>query len=183
MNLSCARIFPLLLAWGTAGLPATKGAAPIDVTQRNAEFSTGAATSPVGPTPQVDHAIQDRRVEKNVLPKPSAGAMPRAAIEATESFPKPRREAPGEALAPLPPRVNPETQRASLPDRVKQPQKVKRYEDSLAAARATSLARYPELQTGAAPAKLNRFVFRKNVPEPALVTPASGPAAGSGGAK
>lgn len=170
---------------GVTGGWAAGSTAPIDVTQRNAEFAPAATVTPDKRTPKIDHAVQDRRVEKNVLPKPVGGEMPRAGIEVVESGAKPLRDAPRDSLTPLPPNVSPETHRAtSIPDKVKQPRMVTRYQDGLSAARAANLARYPDLQPGASPAKLNRFVFRKNVPEPALVTPVAGPAAGSaGGAK
>ncbi|MEY4939152.1 MAG: hypothetical protein RIQ93_887 [Verrucomicrobiota bacterium] len=178
------RTFVPLFLLGLHAGRAANSTAPIDVTQRNAEFGPEATITPPKRPPQIDHAVQDRRFEKNVLPKPAAGDMPRAAIEVAEPGPKALRAAPSGSLAPLPPNVSPETQRAaSLPANVKQPRLVTRYQDGLAAARAASLARYPEMKPGATSAKLNRFVFRKNVPEPALVTPAAGSAAGSGGAK
>jgi hypothetical protein len=59
------------------------------------------------------------------------------------------------------------------------PPTVTRYQESLAAASATNMARFPALD-GSTSAKINRFVFRKNPTdadralEGALVTPAAG---------
>jgi hypothetical protein len=59
------------------------------------------------------------------------------------------------------------------------PQLITKYQDGLTSASATNMARFPALDR-ATGAKINRFVFRKNAPDPAValdgaaITPAAG---------
>lgn len=67
----------------------------------------------------------------------------------------------------------------STKEETRKPPTVAKYQDSLDAASASNMARFPALN-GATTAKINRFIFRKNGADPdralgdAAVTPAAG---------
>lgn len=159
--------------------------APIDVTQRNADFAPAASILPGKRTPEVDRDLQDRRVGAPTLDLPRAEAPSRASIDVAETRAKTVRENPRNLLAPLPPATSPANRRAealSTSNEVIKPPRVARFQEGLAAAREASRARYPALQ-GATTAKLNRFVFRKNAPDVAPLSAAAVAAPAGGGSR
>jgi hypothetical protein len=159
------------------GISALRGAdatAPVDYTQRNQPYAPG--TSAVLPEKKDlprDAAVQDKRVEKNTVDRqPAAVGARRAAVDVQETREKNLREvnshrpeAAGQSMSALNRREAPI---ATATDTWKPPL-VAKYQDSLAAASTSNMARFPALGAATA-AKINRFVFRKNTPEPAVVT-------------
>ncbi len=157
--------------------------APLDPAQRNTPFAPAATVIPNQQTPALNEAVQARRVEKNTIEKAtSALGDRRAAIDVQEAHTKnirdkqsSRPEAIDQTLSAFNHREAPfatatDTTRPSL---------VAKFQDGLHAASATNMARFPAIDR-ATTAKLNRFVFRKNAPDPApitgdaTVTPAAG---------
>jgi hypothetical protein len=155
---------------------------PVDYTVRNEAFATGATVTPEKKDlPQAD-AIQDRRVDKTVVDKkPVAVGERRAPIAVQETSPKNIREKESS-----PPKKVDEPMHAfdhreapiTTTD-TKKPPVVTKYQNSLSAASSTNMARFPAIGANTT-AKINRFVFRKNSPDPtpvtgdAAVTPAAG---------
>ncbi len=170
----------LLGAIGARGADATS---PIDLTQRNQPFAPAATVTPDKKTlPRAD-AVQEKRVEKDlVAKKPSAVGDDRAAITIEETNEKKVREKesrrPGKVEQPMS-RFNHRDAAIVPANETKKPPMVAKYQDSLAAASASNMARFPALDR-ATTAKINRFVFLKNSPDPspvtadAAVTPAGG---------
>ena len=157
---------------------------PVDYTQRNTLFAATATIVPDKKALQRDDAVQDKRVEKTTFDKqPAAVGDRRAAIDVEETREKTvreknthRPEATEQSLSQFNHRLAPMATAAET----KTPPLVVKYQDSLTSATASNMARFPALD-GATTAKLNRFVFRKNSPEPvaagAVVTPAGGASA------
>lgn len=160
---------------------------PVDYTQRNAPFAPAAPTAvaPEKQKPAANSAVQEKRFETPTIERklaPQAGQ--RAAIDVTESREKavkPKvtqrpdvREQPTSAFNHRPAAIT------TAADTTKPPT-VARYQDSLTAASATNMARFPALDR-ATTAKINRFVFRKNPPDPSVVPEGKSitPAAGGG---
>jgi hypothetical protein len=181
MNLT-GRIFAASL---TLCVAVVRGADPaaVDYTQRNAPFAPGAGVKPEAASPAVNEAVQTRRVETDrVEKKPAAVGARRAPIEVREARDKSvhpkksrRAEASPQPMSPL----NQRTAPVSTSSAAKKPPLVSRYQDSLAAASAANMARFPAADA-ATTGRINRFVFKKNAPDPgggpvgAPVTPAGG---------
>lgn len=169
----------LLTSVATRAADATR---PVDYVQRNQAFAPAPTVQAEKKTPPMAEDVQEKRVDKNVVEKtPAAVGDRRAPLSVTESATKNVREKSS---------TRPEgttVQRSTLDHRTaaiatgeaEKPATVAKYQESLTAASASNMARFPALD-GATTAKLNRFVFRKNGPETAggpaaaTVTPAGG---------
>jgi hypothetical protein len=169
------------------GLPAwaADATSPVDVTERNTPYAPAATIVPDKQTPAAkpNPRVQDRRFETTTVERQtSALDGQRAAIDVREARDKnvrekdshrpERTEQPVSAFNHRPAAI------ATGSDTTKPPT-VAKYQDSLTAASASNMARFPALDR-ATSAKINRFVFRKNPPEAdsalagATVTPAAG---------
>lgn len=156
---------------------------PIDYTQRNSPFAPGGTYSAEKQTPATNSAVQEKRVETTTVEKkPAAVGERRAAIEIKEAREKSVREKDSHRPEKIEvPNSTYNHQQAGIStgaDTTKPPM-VAKYQDKLASASATNMARFPAID-GATGAKINRFVFRKNPEEKSAATTAAGitPAAG-----
>ena len=162
---------------------AADATAPVDLAQRNTPFAPGATVSPDKRSPQLDEAVQGRRVETTVLDKKSSALGDRrAAIDVQETRDKTVLEKNShrpEARELTMSAFNHREASLATGAETRKPELVTRYQDSLTAASASNLARLPALGRATA-TKINRFVFRKNPPDAAAalegapVTPAAG---------
>ena len=178
----------VLASVSIGGLVAGRAAdatSPVDYTQRNAPFAPAATVSPDKKSPQLDEAVQTKRLETTVLDKPSSFLGDRrAAIDVQETRDKLVLEKashrPGASVQPMSAFNHREASFTTGAD-ARKPELVSRYQDSLKAASASNLARFPALGR-ATTAKINRFVFRKNAPDSAaaLGDATISPAAGGG---
>lgn len=172
---------------GVSAAGAADATTPIDYTQRNAPFAPGGGVTPEKQNPADKTApVQDKRVDKTTVEKKSSPLGDRrAAVDMTEAREKNVREKdshrPEKSEQPVS-AMNHKPAAISTADDTKKPPTVAKYQDSLSAASASNMARFPALDK-ATGAKINRFVFRKNPVETeaattgATVTPAGGPAA------
>lgn len=155
---------------------------PIDYRNRNEAFAPADNGSTKKQRPALNSSVQEKRVEKPLVEKKNSPLGEReAAIEMKETRAKNVREKDSHR----PERVEHVTssfdhrQSAIGTGDSTKPPMVAKYQDSLAAASATNMARYPAMDK-ATSAKINRFVFRKNPTEVAAavngtpVTPAAG---------
>ncbi|MEO5960266.1 MAG: hypothetical protein ABIZ49_07665, partial [Opitutaceae bacterium] len=171
------------LSLAPAASRAAEATSPLDPAQRNAAFSPAATVTPAVQTPQSNRAVQDRRVETSVREKlPAAVGDRRAPIGLQEAEQKRVQEKQSQR-----PRVvdvpasafNHRTAAISTAASTKDFPRVAKYQDSLTAASATNMARFPA-SGPATVTTINRFVFRKNAPESppvaanAVVVPAGG---------
>jgi hypothetical protein len=166
-----------------AAAQAKDATTPIDYSQRNAPFAAAAEVVLQKQTPTVNAAIQEQRVEVNAIPKQAAAVGERrSAIEVTEAREKSVREKNSQRPEKREQPTSAFSQRKAAistgVDTAKPPM-VAKYQDSLTAASATNMARYPALHA-TTKTKVNRFVFQKNPPESTVVTTgaAVSPAAG-----
>lgn len=163
--------------------PAADATSPQDYARRNAPFAP-AASVPIETRELVRNtAVQEKRAPAApVLDKATSALSGReAAIEMAETRAKSMQpldvrqpEKRDAVLSPLNQRVAPIATTA----RAAKPPLVARYQESLTAASATNMARFPAIGA-ATTAKINRFVFRKNAADAAPaagapVTPAAG---------
>ena len=166
-------------------LRAADATTPVDYAQRNAPFAPVATVTPEKkPLPRAP-IIQEQRVELGTIDKqPAAVGDRRAAIEVQAAREKSVREKDShrpEAAGPAVSQFNHRESAIATATGTTKPPVVAKYQDSLTAASAANMARFPALDR-ATTAKINRFVFRKNAPDsPALtgdasVTPAGGAA-------
>jgi hypothetical protein len=173
MKMSCL-VLLLALGSGSDTVRAADATSPIDYTQRNAPYSPSGTVAPTKQVPATQRAPQqDKRVEKTEFEKTTAPlADRRAGIDVTETREKQVREK--------------DSQRPDVKDRktssydhqtatvstgadTTRPPMVAKYNDSMIAASATNMARFPAVER-ATTAKINRFVFRKNPAESASAT-------------
>ena len=159
---------------------------PFDLTQRNDSFAPAATLAPATTAPKLDTAVQDRRVEPAVIVRqPSSLGDRRAALDVREVHEKDivdrNAHRPAAVEQPLS-SFNHRAAALTAGADTKKPERVARYQDSLAAASASNLARFPAVGR-ATTAKINRFVFRKNAPDTpaALDAPVTSAAANGGG--
>jgi hypothetical protein len=162
---------------------AADATSPVDFTQRNAPFAPGLPIPAEKNTPAINRGVQDRRVEAPTVEKPAAAAgEKRAAIDVTETRDKTVRDNHAQKPEAAAPTVSTLDHRASAiatTSGSRKPALIAKYQDEMAAASAYTMATYPAMNR-ATTAKINRFVFRKNNPEPliapegAAVTPAAG---------
>ena len=176
-----AAFLALLLATGSAAADATS---PVDAAKRNETFAPGGTVTPARRTPadEGNASVQTRRFGTEVVPRTEAPlAGRRSSIDVQEARPKDIQD-----KASTRPEA-PEPRRSALDHRPADiattqqvnPPKVARFQESLDAASAANMARFPAMDQ-ATGVKLNRFVFRKNPPDNggalpgAPVTPAGG---------
>lgn len=156
---------------------AADATSPVDATLRNESFAPAASFPIDRRAPLRNGAIQDKKVspatvEKKIAPVSAGDRAP--GIEMTEVREKTiqpldarQPEVRDRTLSPLNQRTASITTNSTVP----KPGVVAKYQDSLTAASATNMARFPALD-GATAAKINRFVFRKNAAEPAAASDA-----------
>lgn len=168
---------------GVAAVSAADATTPIDYTQRNEAFGPGSSVTPQKEKPATNSSVQEKRVEKaTVEKKVSPLAERQAPMAVKEAQPKQVREKdshrPETREQPTSAYNHKEAVISTAADTTKPPT-VAKYQDSLSAASATNMARFPAMDRATA-AKINRFVFRKNPSDPAAgvgnspVTPAAG---------
>jgi len=155
------------------GMARADSTAPVDPAQRNLPFSPAATVTPARETPARDEGVQEKRVEKKTVDKlPAAVGDRRAAIEVQETRDKNVHDRKSTRPEAIPQDVSPfnhrEARYVTATDTTKPPT-VTKYQDGLKAASAANMAQYPALDR-ATTAKINRFVFRRNSPDPAPVT-------------
>lgn len=172
-----------LLGAGTGR--AADATSPVDPAQRNAPFAPAATVTPAkkSPAAQDNRGVQDRRFETGKVEFPTAPlAGRRAPIDVQEVREKQVRSMEShrpESTEQPTSRFNHREAAISTGADTTKPPLVAKYQDSLSAASAANMARFPALDQ-ATTAKINRFVFRKNAAEPASpvdgakVTPAAG---------
>ena len=181
---------PGVILLATASLLATAGrsadaTSPVDYRERNTTYAPSGTVAPDKRAPETNGVVQDKRVETKTLPKPTAPlAERRAAIDVREARDKAVREKDSKRPEKI------ETPNSSFNHReaaistganTSKPPTVAKYQDSLASASASNMARFPAIDK-ATGAKINRFVFRKNPDDSAAlahgapVTPAAGEA-------
>ena len=174
-----------LASGGVERVVAANANAPIDYTQRNTPFGASATVKPPAEAPTRNESVQDKRVTPPTIEKkPAAVAERRSAVEVREGRDKKVHEKdsyrPSAAAEPLRSSHNHQAARISTATDTSKPPMVSKYQDSLVAASATNMARFPAVGA-ATSAKINRFVFRRNPPESATalpgakITPAAGP--------
>lgn len=169
-----------------AGARAADATSPIDYTQRNTPFAPG-TTAPATESraPEKNESLQERRVEKNVVDKAKAPVGDRrAAVEISETKSKTvieKSTLPTEKRTHVPSAFDHRESGITTKEEAMPSTRVAKYQDSLSAASATNMARFPALGK-ATTGKINRFVFRKNGAEPTGVTAGAPvvPAAGGG---
>jgi len=169
-------LFPVLSVLALATSVRADDPAKVDYKERNSIFAPGATVAPEINAPQPNTSVQTKRVEPTVIDKKDAavGAR-RAAIDVNEARDKnvvPKKSTSPEAKAPQMNDYNHREARYQPTDNTEKPELVSRYQDSLVAASATNMGRFPALD-GGTKARINRFVFRKNAPEKNL--PAEAP--------
>lgn len=167
----------------TGWLLAADATTPVDYTQRNASFAPEGTVSAEKRQPETNGQIQGKRIEPvTVERKASAVGEKRAPIEPGETREKQVREKDSrrpDKIEQPESRLNHREAAVSTGADTRKPPMVGRYQESLSAASASNMARFPALDQ-ATGAKLNRFVFRKNPEEQgnpvsgAPVTPAAG---------
>lgn len=164
---------------------AADATSPVDYTSRNGPFTPAPTVAPEKKTPQRDSAVQDKRVEmKRFDRSESALGDKRAPIELKEAREKQVREVnshrPAADEQPRSAMNHREAQISTAAD-TRKPPMVAKYQDSLTAASAVNMARFPAMDQ-AAGARINRFVFRKNGTDSAAITAGATvtPAAGGG---
>jgi hypothetical protein len=158
---------------------------PLDPAARNAPYAPAATVAPdkQAPAGNLNSRVQEQRFDAEKLErKPAAVGDRRAAIDVGEAREKQVREKqsqrPERIEQPLSAYNHRQAAIATASDTTKPPM-VSKYQDSLSAASATNMSRFPALE-GSTGAKINRFVFRRNPTEPeralegATVTPAAG---------
>ncbi len=137
----------------------------IDYTQRNTPFAPESSINPSKSTPQTNRSVQDARVEKQVREKAAAAIGDRrAAISVTEKTAKEVREKESHRPTAEKQQMSGFSRRPAAFSTAKDthvPPTVAKYQDSLTAASATNMARFPAMDKDTK-LTINRFVFRKN---------------------
>jgi len=144
--------------------------AKVDYGQRHDAFAPAVGIAPEKRRPEANSTVQDRRVIPSVsTPAPGVTDLRRAPINMEEAREK-RLVAPAsnrpEATAPrvLSPQNHREYQ-VRPGAALREPQMVARYQEALTSANATQQTRSAALDAGTT-ARVNRFVFRRNVAAP-----------------
>jgi hypothetical protein len=169
---------------GICAAPATAADAtsPIDYTQRNTPYAPVDSVVPEKQKPAANGAVQEKRVEKTLLEKQKSPLREReAAVDVKEARPKQVREKEEYSTRVIEHTTsdfNHQTSPFSTAADTSKPPMVAKYQDSLTAANAITVKKTSALSRATA-ATINRFVFRKNPPEPTAVpggpvTPAAG---------
>jgi hypothetical protein len=174
----------LILVAGALNGRAADATSPIDYTQRNTTYAPdGSVTVPKQSPASNRAAQQDKRVEKRAVEKSLAPVGERrAGVDVTETREKPVREKDSrrpEVVERKASTYDHKTAPVSTGAHTTSPPMVAKYNDSMMAASAANMARFPAVDRSTT-AKINRFVFRRNPAEPGAVTEGSRvvPAAG-----
>jgi hypothetical protein len=158
------------LAAGIVAAPAADATSPIDHTRRNEPFAPGESVTPQKQKPAPNESVQEKRVDKPVVEKQKSSLRDRQApIDLTETRAKQVREKDShrpEVREQPTSEFNHRPAAISTATDTAKPPTVAKYQDSLTAASATNMARFPAVDR-ATSAKINRFVFRKNPPDTA----------------
>lgn len=177
-------LFVVVAMGATAsGIRAANATSPVDPTQRNTSLAPAGTVTPAKKAPAVNPVLQDKRVEKPEFEKSVAPlGERRSAIDVTETREKTVREKDSrrpEVIEQKTSAYNHRPAGVSTDGDTTKPPTVAKYQDSLTAASASNMARFPAVDR-ATTAKINRFVFRKNPPDSSplpgdgRVTPAAG---------
>lgn len=156
---------------------------PIDYTERNQPYAPNESVAPQKQRPAANDRVQEKRVEKVIVEKQNSTVLKREGpMEVKETRPKEVREKitrRPEVIEHTTSDFNHRPSTFSTAADTSKPPMVAKYQDSLTAASAANMARFPAFDR-ATNAKINRFVFRKNPPEPAAAVKESSiiPAAG-----
>jgi len=178
---------PLLAILGvgfSTGLSAD-ATSPVDYTQRNDPYAPAAGVTPKKQAPETNATVQEKRVDKTVIERKVAPVGERRSpVDITETREKQVREKDSrrpEKIEQPTSAYNHRPAAISTEANTRKPPTVAKYQDSIAAASATNMARFPAVDR-ATTAKVNRFVFRKNPSESSSVAGSSPviPAAGGG---
>jgi hypothetical protein len=164
----------VILGAGALSGRAADATSPIDYTQRNTPYTPGASVAPQKQLPASSRAPQqDKRLEKPELEKSLAPVGDRrAGIDVSETREKSVREKDArrpDVVGHKASAYDHKTAPVSTGAHTTQPPLVAKYNDSMTAASATNMARFPAVERSTT-AKINRFVFRKNPAESAAVT-------------
>lgn len=168
---------------GATQARAADATTPVDYTQRNGTYAPGITTQPEKKTPEANPTVQEKRVDKTVVDKkPAIAGERRAPIDMKETREKNVREkdshTPEKVEQPASPYNQREAPISTGANATRLPMAAK-YQDSLTASNTTTTTRTTAADRALA-GKVNRFVFRKNAPDPAValdgaaVTPAAG---------
>ena len=169
--------------WVSSG-SAADATRPIDCTDRNEPYAPAESIASKKQKPSGNSAVQDKRVDHPTLEKKKSGLREREApLDVRETHSKEVREKQSHRPEAIEHPKSGYNQRLSSIDTrsdATKPPMVVKYQDSLAAASAANMARFPAVDR-ATTAKINRFVFRKNPPDSSapMKTGAAVPAAGS----
>jgi hypothetical protein len=146
---------------------AADATSPVDYTQRNGPFAPAEGPATSKKKPAINEIVQEKRVDKATVEKQKSSLRERqAAIDVIEMRSKQVREKEShrpEAIETATSDFNQRQSRiATMSDTIKPPL-VAKYQDSL-----TTAPTWPGVRAmdPAAKVKINRFVFRKNPPEP-----------------
>lgn len=182
MNVSTCALLSLLGATVVAAV-AADATTPIDYQQRNEPFAPAGSVTPEKQKPASNSGVQDKRVEKATIEKKASPLREQTSpIALKEARPKEVREKDShrpEVKEQPTSRYDHRPAAISTANDTTKPPTVAKYQDSLAAASATNMARFPAMDR-ATTAKINRFVFQKNpaeadaVVDKRSVTPAAG---------
>ena len=176
-----------LAAFGFTKLCAADATTPIDYTQRNGSFAPGNDTraSSEKQKPAVNSSVQEKRVTPGTVEKKTAPqADQRAGFQVKETRDKqvqPKDSHRPEAREHQASAYDHQRAAIATSSDTTKPPTVAKYQDSLTAASATNMARFPAIGR-ATNAKINRFVFRKNPPDPTLATDGKSVTPAAGGA-
>lgn len=177
--------FGILAGFGLciAALHGADATSPVDYSQRNAPYAPASTVQPDSRRPQVAPGIQDRRVTPPTVERTTSPlGEQRAAIDVTEVREKNVREIDSrrpETVEQPRSQLNGQRSPFSTNSDTTKPPMVAKYQESLVAASASNMARFPAVGVSTS-AKINRFVFRKNGADlangapGAAVTPAAG---------
>jgi hypothetical protein len=174
--------FLATLGFGVLPVVAADATSPIDYTQRNQPYTPADSVRGEKQKPATNGSVQEKRVEKTMVEKQKSSLREReAAVDVKEARPKQVREKesyPTEVVEHKTSDFNHQASAYSTASGTSKPPMVARYQDSLTAANAIKVKTTSALSRATA-ATINRFVFRKNPPEPPAgpggpVTPAAG---------
>ena len=160
---------------------AADATSPVDYTQRNQPYAPTERVAPPKQKPEANASVQEKRIDPITVEKKKSPLREReAAVDVKEARPKQVREKESqrpEGVEHTTSGYNHRPAAISTATDSSKPRMVSKYQDSMAAAPTWGGVRAAD---PAATAKINRFVFRKNPPDPAAAVNGSPviPAAG-----
>ena len=177
----------VLAALGLASSSPSRAADPakVEYSERNMPFAPASTVTPAKRAPEINRTVQDHRINPTVTAPESAPAADRlAATVVTETRDKSLITPDSRRPESAPVERNAFDQRRSryqTATDTKQPQLVERYRTSISADTMSHQGRLAAADVGTT-ARVNRFVFRRNLATPqgtAASTPAGGRSVGS----